>query len=134
MMKIVRWMLGFVLVAAMLFGEGCATLEHPKPVTVPEILEMCKAEVAAEDIIAKMKASGTVYRLKASQLSQLEKDGVPAAVIDYMQQTYVEAVRMDATYDGLRRSRPYDDYWYGGAPLGWPYERVYMIRERDRHR
>jgi hypothetical protein len=40
-----------------------------------------------------MHDSGTVYRLDASQLAQLQEQGVPDAVLNYMQQTYLDAVR-----------------------------------------
>ena len=114
--------------------SGCATWRRPppQPVTVPEIVEMSKAGVPAGDIIAKIQASGTIYRLKASQLSQLEKDGVPAAVIDHMQQTYLDAVRRDGQYEEWRYWTLNHDYWYGGAPWGWPRERVYIVPRRHR--
>ena len=62
--------------------------EPPKPpVTVPQIVLMSKEGVPADEIIEKMRESGTVYILQASQLAQLKEQGVPDAVIDYMQQT-----------------------------------------------
>jgi hypothetical protein len=39
-----------------------------------------------------MRDSGTVYRLTAAQLAQLHDQGVADPVIDYMQQTYLNAV------------------------------------------
>jgi hypothetical protein len=67
----------------------------PPPVTVPQILEMSKMGVPPGAIVQKMRDSGTVYRLQASQLAQLKAQGVPDAVLNYMQQTYLDAVRTD---------------------------------------
>ncbi len=109
---------------------GCATLrEVPRPVRVPEIVELSKGGMPADEIIAKMRASGTVYRMTASQLADLQQQGVAGAVVDYMQQTYIDAVKRDAAYGEWRHWSRYHDYWYGGVPYGWPYERVYIIRE-----
>jgi hypothetical protein len=102
---------------------GCAHLNGmwPEPITVPQIIQMAQECIAADDIIAKLQASGTVYRLKASRLADLEKKGVPSKVIDYMQQTYLDAVKKDARYQGLEDWRREDEYgWYGGAPYDWP--------------
>lgn len=121
------------LLVSMLVGAGCASARAKvQPVTVPDIVSMSQQGVAPDQIIGRIKASGTVYRLKASQLSDLQKQGVPSAVIDYMQQTYLDAVARDAAYQEWRHWTPFDDYWYGGAPFGWPYDPVYVIREAPR--
>ena len=76
---------------------GCTfPLSNPRPpVTVPQILEMSEAGVPPDTIVQKMRDSGTVYRLQASQLAQLKERGMPDAVLNYMQQTYLDAVRTD---------------------------------------
>jgi hypothetical protein len=102
---------------------GCAYFNstYQPPLTVPQIVKLSKEGIPADDLIARMKVSGTVYRLKASRLAKLEKMGVPAKVINYMQQTYLDAVRNDARYEDLQYWSHEDEYgWYGGAPFGWP--------------
>jgi hypothetical protein len=90
------------------------------PVTVPQIILMSREGVPAEDIIQKMKESGTVYRLKADQLAQLKEEGVPDAVIDYMQQTYIDAVRRDQSLEDWDNWTLADDgFWYGGPWWWW---------------
>jgi hypothetical protein len=42
-----------------------------------------------------MKQSQAVYRLDASQLARLKEKGVPDAVINYMQQTYLGEARRE---------------------------------------
>ena len=117
---------------ALLGAAGCLSASPPpEPVTVPDVVAMSKSGTPTSDILLKMKESGTVYRLTASQLSDLTKDGVAPEVIDYMQQTYLEAVRKDSDYEDWKSWTPRENFWYGGAPYGWPYERIIVIRERS---
>lgn len=122
--------LALLCMAVALIGTftGCATFREsrPEPVTVPQIISMVKQGMPSTDIIAQMKASRTVYRLKASHLADLEKQGVPADIIDYMQKTYLQAVKAEARYQERRYWTMADDYcWYGGAPFGWPCDDCY---------
>jgi hypothetical protein len=101
---------------------GCATLTGapPAPVTVGQIVKMSQEGVPSQDIIRLMQDSGTAYRLNASQLADLKQKGVSDQVINYMQQTYLNAVRENQA----RRDFAYwywgsDGYWYGGPPYGW---------------
>lgn len=99
---------------------GCATGPKLQPVTVPEVVRMSQAGTLADQIIERMRASGTTYRLEASQLADLEEEGVPASVIDYMQNTYLDAVRRDQQYEDWDLwVMDRDGYWYGGCPFGW---------------
>ncbi len=105
---------------------GCSLLgQHAKnspPVTVPAVIQMSKSGVPAETIIAKMRESGTAYRLTAAQIGNLHEQGVADAVLDYMQQTYLNAVRHDqALEDWNRWAWAGDGYWYGGWSYGWPW-------------
>lgn len=114
----------FLVPAAFIMSyTGCATVyqQVPEPVTVPQIIAMAKEGIPADDIIAKMKASRTVYRLKASQLAELHEEGVPDKVINYMQRTYLKAVRRDTRYQDWQYWSMEDGWWYGGIPYGWPY-------------
>ena len=97
---------------------GCAFFSSkplPPPVTVPQIIEMSKTDVPPGDIVQKMRDSGTIYRLQASQLAQLKEQGVPDAVINYMQQSYLDAVRTDQRRADFEDWAIGDDgYMYGG--------------------
>lgn len=99
---------------------GCATVAAREPVTVGQIVAMSQAGTPAADIIAKIRDSDTVYRLKASQLAELERKGVPPDVIDSMQKTYLEAVRRDQSVRDWNLWTLGDDgYWYGGCGYDW---------------
>jgi len=103
---------------------GCSLLDRrastSPPVTVPAVIQMSQAGVPAETIIAKIREAGTAYRLTASQIANLHEQGVSDAVLDYMQQTYLDAVRQDqALEDWQRWAWEGDGYWYRGWPNGW---------------
>ena len=93
----------------------------PAPLSVSEVVEMSQAGVPADEIILKMRESGTVYRLDASQLVRLHEQGVSDEVLNYMQETYLESVRENQRLQDMRLWSYGDDgYWYGGVPFGWP--------------
>jgi len=90
---------GFALIllsSVILFG-GCGTLtfKQPEPVTVGQVIEMSKHGVPAGAIVEKMRGSQSVYRLTAAQLAELHDLGIADQVLDYMQQTYIEAERRE---------------------------------------
>lgn len=86
-----------LLAGSALFG-GCSTLgfeQSKPPVTVSEVIQMTQEGVPAETIIAKMRGVRSVYRLNAAELARLHDRGVADPIINYMQQTYLEAVRRE---------------------------------------
>jgi hypothetical protein len=112
-----------VLTCITLLG-GCATLgatQPQPPVTVSEVIQMSKEDVPADTIIERMRDSDTVYRLTAAQLAELHEQGISDQVIDYMQQTYLDAVRQDQSLaDWDYWTVGADGFWYGGPYYGWP--------------
>ena len=111
-----------VLLGTTLWLVGCTTLGAGKvqPVTVSEVVEMSKAGLSAEIMIQKMRDSGTIYRLSASELVRLHEEGVPDEVLNYMQQTYLTAVRRDQELaDWNRWALGPDGFWYGAWPYNW---------------
>ena len=108
--------------AAIMIFTGCATFRGPEvpPLTVSQIISAAKEGVPSDTIIARMQASGTVYRLDATQLARLEKEGVPGPVINYMQQTYLDAVRRDTRYRDAQFWGEDNSFWYGNETYGWP--------------
>jgi hypothetical protein len=116
------------IIFSLIFYIGCATLSSnpvgppPDPVSVKEIVEMTEAGLPSEIIINKIQQSQTVYRLQASQLVQLKEMGVSNEVINYMQQTYIDAVRQNQAYDDWSNFTLADDgFWYGGPFYGGPF-------------
>ncbi len=106
------------LAATLLAAGGCVTVRYrpaPRPVTVHQVIAWSKASVPAKAIIHRMKVAHMVYRLDASELARLHAKGVPDPVINYMQHTYLAAVRHNQKLHDWRYwwSGP-DGYWYGG--------------------
>jgi hypothetical protein len=116
------------IIFGLMFYIGCTALSSnpvgppPDPVSVKEIVEMTEAGLPSEIIINKIQQSQTVYRLQASQLVQLKEMGVSDEVINYMQQTYIDAVRQNQAYDDWSNFTLADDgFWYGGPFYGGPF-------------
>lgn len=115
----------WLALALLILLAGCATPQNVDRhvVTVQQVVAMSREGIPAADIIRTIRNSGTVYRLDASQLVLLQKDGVPNAVLNYMQHTYIKAVRRNqALQDRGYWTQGADGYWYGGIPYGWPYD------------
>ncbi|MGB7291861.1 MAG: hypothetical protein WBD99_06800, partial [Thermodesulfobacteriota bacterium] len=116
------------ILICLIFYIGCTALSGnpvgppPNPVTVKEIVEMTEAGLPSETIINNIQQSHTVYRLQASQLVQLKEMGVSDEVINYMQQTYIDAARQNQAYEDWSNFTLADDgFWYGGPFLGGPF-------------
>ena len=95
--------------------SGCAPVGFDPsipPVTISEVVQLSKAAVPAETIVSRMHASKTIYRLNGAQLAQLHDQGVADRVINYMQQTYLEAVRREQNLaDWNTREMWGDHFW-----------------------
>jgi hypothetical protein len=100
---------------------GCSMIlsEPPPPVTVSQIIQMSNAKIPPEELLQKMRDSGTVYRLEASRLARLKEQGVPDAVLDYVQQTYLDAVRRDQSQEDFDSWALLDDGFLYGGPWWW---------------
>ena len=95
--------------------SGCAALgvdQSNQPVMVSEVIRMSKENVPAETIVNKMGDSRAVYRLNAAQLAQLHDQGVADLVLNYMQETYLNAVRREQDLaDWSTREMWRDHFW-----------------------
>jgi hypothetical protein len=110
-----------VLLLPVLLAGCAATPQLPPPPTRNEIVQMAKDGQPAEAIIQRMRSTLAVYPLQASELAKLREQGVPDAVIDYMQETYVEAVRQHE-WARARGYYGYSMYPWGYRPYCWsPY-------------
>ncbi len=94
-----------VLLCLMLLS-GCAGLPRRPPPSIDQIVEMANAGKPAEEIVRELQDTRAVYPLTASQIVRLHEQGVPDAVLDYMQNVYTESIRWDARmqYEGT--------YWW----------------------
>lgn len=119
------------LLAAVLLA-GCANaplFEGPPPISPEQVVEMAKRGDNAANIIGELQKSRTIYSLTASQFAQLSKDGVPDAVLDFMQQTHLKEIERQA-----RRDAQFDAWWQYGW-YGHPFystPRVVYVRPRTK--
>jgi hypothetical protein len=98
--------------------SGCASLGEPErePLSLERIVALAKEGNDAQTIIQEIQTSRTVYDVTASQYAKLSRDGVPDAVIDYMQQGQLKmAERMG------RREAMQDAWFWGRGYWGWGY-------------
>ena len=103
--------------ASLIMLGGCATLGGPErqPITLEQIVEMSKAGKDAPTIISDIKTSRTSYDVTASQYAKLSRDGVPDAVLDFMQQGQLKMAERQG------RREAYQDNWLYGRGWGWGY-------------
>jgi hypothetical protein len=95
------WILAVVLLS------GCASLHRPPPPSLEQVVEMGRAGTPPEEIVRRLEESRAVYPLSGSQIARLHEQGVPDAVLDYMQDAYVGHLR--------RQERA----WQGGGVSAW---------------
>ena len=99
---------------------GCATTPRPPPPTTADIVQMAREGRPADAIIPRIEESRAVYQLSATQLAQLREQGVPDKVIDYLQQTYIDAIRFS---EWMRARDAYFYYPYSPFPPFPPFRR-----------
>jgi hypothetical protein len=87
--------------------SSCAGLQHRPPPSIDQIVEMANAGKPAEEIVRELQETRAVYPLTASQIIKLHEQGVPDAVLDYMQNAYADNIRWQARsqYEGAY-------FWY----------------------
>ncbi len=100
--------------------------EEPRwaaPVSVTEIVKLSQAGVPPDVIVYKVNYSGLVYYLNEEQYDSLRELGVTPKVIDYMQDTYDQALE---AHPNLAKDEylacwylGWDGFWYGGGPWGF---------------
>jgi hypothetical protein len=96
------------VVAGLFFAAllGACSILTPRPVTpISEIVTLSKGS-RPEQVIRRIETSKTTYALRGSDFGKLADAGVPPAVLDTLQQTFVNTV------DLLTR------YWMSGESLG----------------
>ena len=100
------------LAGSALLGGGAGFEQTKPPVMVSEVILMSQEVVPAETIVTKMRDSKTVYRLTAAELAYLHDQGIADPVTNYMQETYLEAVRREQNLaDWNTREMWRDHFW-----------------------
>jgi len=91
-------------------------------VNADDIVRMSKDGVSSKDIIKDIRKSHTVYLLDADQLAKLKEEGVQDSVINFMEETRVDASRQNLQSGDLYYWHPLaNGYLFGSPVFGWPY-------------
>lgn len=112
------------LISATVLLSSCATMNGPElqPLSLDQIVALAKGGKDAPTIINEIKLTKTSYDIAASQYAKLSRDGVPDAVLDYMQQGQLKM----AERQGRREAR--EDLWLYGRGWGWGYGGIWAPR------
>ena len=87
--------------------SSCANLYTPRtPLPIAEVVKLSKSGAPPDEIVRRIRDSGTTYALRGSDFAKLKAQGVPDPVLDHLQQSLV------GDLDYLTR------YWVLGENLG----------------
>lgn len=127
-----RSLLASVFAATGLLLSGCATLIEPEraPLTLAQIVDLAKQGKDAPTIIGEIKQAHSVYDVTASQYAKLSRDGVPDAVLDYMQEGQIRMAERTGRREARADLWMYGPAWTGYGPIWYP--RSYYVYVRGR--
>ena len=78
--------------------SGCATPASKTPLPVSDVVKMSESGAEPEDVIERIRVSGTTYALRGSDFGKLKAAGVLDPVLDYLQQSFVNDVDLLTRY------------------------------------
>jgi hypothetical protein len=103
-MFVSRWTIAVLFLLA---SGGCAAVYTPRqPLPIAEVVQLAKSGTPSEEVIRRIRQSGTTYALRGSDFAKLKAAGIKDPVLDYLQQSLVDDL------DLLTR------YWVLGENLG----------------
>jgi len=105
--------------------SGCAALEpRPAPLGEAEVVRLARAGETPESIIARLEDSRTVLPLSASDIVRLHEQGVPAPVLDWLQNAQIEEIRRREAFARCYRYDPFGrSFGCTGMWSAYPYHR-----------
>ena len=78
---------------------SCAALYTPRqPMPITEVINLCKSGAPSEQVIDRIKASGTTYALRGSDFGKLKALGCADPVLDSLQQSFVDDLDLQTRY------------------------------------
>jgi hypothetical protein len=98
-----------LLAAFAILGAGCKTTPPPTPLTQTDIISMTKTGMTDQEIINRIDATRTVFRLSADNVVTLRQEGVSDRVVTYMLDTYTRF----AVAEERRQSSPPFSFGFG---------------------
>lgn len=103
--------------ALVLVVAGCATPPpRPIPLSQADVISMTKAGLSDDDIIRRIDATFSVFRLSSADVVRLRNAGVSERVVNHMLDTYTRAAVIE------QQHRDYYDWEWGyGSYYRHPY-------------
>ena len=90
------------IAAFALLVAGCAGFDPgPPPLTKADVVQLSRDGETPAAIIARLKSSGTVLWLSATDIVEMRQAGVAAEVLDHLQATLLTELRFRAQFDQL---------------------------------
>ncbi len=128
-----------MVIGASLLVTSCATVNNEpvlQPLTLEQIVALAKGGKDAPAIVNEIKVTQTTYDVSASQYAKLSRDGVPDAVLDFMQQGQLRMAERQGRREAYSNAWLYGNGWgwgYGGAWAPRPYLVYVNGRPYSRH-
>ena len=96
-----------VAFVVLLSVSACARWYTPRtPLPIAEVVKLSKSNASPQQVIQRIRDSGTTYSLRGSDFPKLKALGVADPVLDYLQQSFVDDLDL------------YTRYWVTGEGLG----------------
>lgn len=90
------------IAAFALLVAGCAGFDPgPPPLTKADVVQLSRDGETPAAIIARLKSTGTVLWLSATDIVEMRQAGVAAEVLDHLQATLLTELRFRAQFDQL---------------------------------
>ena len=102
----------------LLLLTGCASKPPPPvvpPVTLNDVIQMTRAHATDKEIIDRINASHTVFRLTANEIVYLRSENVSEPVVNYMNDTYA---RYLAEQQQKQQNAPHFSFGVGAGYVG----------------
>jgi hypothetical protein len=101
-MNVARFAVALLILPALASGAT----PYVAPLPIGEVVSLSNSEAGPEQVLQRIRSTGTTYALRGSDFAKLKAAGVSDPVLDYLQQSFVDDV------DLLTR------YWVLGKSLG----------------
>lgn len=107
-----------MLLIVCVVAAGCAVTPRPAPISQADVISMVKAGATDEEIMRRIDATGTVFRLNADDIVFLRKEGVSDRVVTFMMDTLTRAALAEQSRQDYYRYHVH--YGFGwGHPWCW---------------
>jgi hypothetical protein len=92
----------FAVLAAIALAGGCATTgPRPAPLAREDIVLLAKSGATAPQIVERLRETGTVLELSATDILQMSESGVPREALDYLQAVQIADLRQRLQFERM---------------------------------